>query len=52
MLEKFRFVSFPLRLQVLALQGEYADAIKSLKRALKLDPSNKVNVETLPSKIQ
>ncbi|MCI4383792.1 hypothetical protein PGIGA_G00030720 [Pangasianodon gigas] len=27
--------------KVLALQGEYADAIRSLKRALKLDPSNK-----------
>ncbi|KAI5101580.1 peptidyl-prolyl cis-trans isomerase FKBP8 [Silurus meridionalis] len=27
--------------KVLALQGEYAAAIKSLKRALKLDPSNK-----------
>ncbi|TSM20260.1 Peptidyl-prolyl cis-trans isomerase FKBP8 [Bagarius yarrelli] len=27
--------------KVLALQGDYADAIKSLKRALKSDPSNK-----------
>ncbi|XP_060797800.1 peptidyl-prolyl cis-trans isomerase FKBP8 isoform X2 [Neoarius graeffei] len=27
--------------KVLALQGEYSDAIRSLKRALKLDPSNK-----------
>ncbi|XP_016395803.1 peptidyl-prolyl cis-trans isomerase FKBP8-like [Sinocyclocheilus rhinocerous] len=27
--------------KVLALQGEYAEAIKSLKRALKLEPSNK-----------
>ncbi|MCJ8738020.1 hypothetical protein PDJAM_G00030750 [Pangasius djambal] len=27
--------------KVLALQGEYTDAIRSLKRALKLDPSNK-----------
>ncbi|KAK2868935.1 hypothetical protein Q7C36_000806 [Tachysurus vachellii] len=27
--------------KVLALQGEYSDAIKSLKRALKSDPSNK-----------
>ncbi|KAK3562076.1 hypothetical protein QTP86_027184, partial [Hemibagrus guttatus] len=27
--------------KVLALQGEYGDAIKSLKRALKSDPSNK-----------
>lgn len=27
--------------KVLALQGEYADAIKSLKRALKSDPGNK-----------
>nr|XP_023854736.1 peptidyl-prolyl cis-trans isomerase FKBP8 isoform X2 [Salvelinus alpinus] len=28
--------------KVLALQGEYAEAIKILKRALKLEPSNKV----------
>jgi hypothetical protein len=30
----------------LALQGEYADAIRNLKMALKLEPSNKVLYST------
>ncbi len=29
-------------IQVLALKGELAEAIRTLKRALKLEPSNKV----------
>ncbi|KAK9967502.1 hypothetical protein ABG768_001900 [Culter alburnus] len=32
--------------KVLALQGEYAEAIKTLKRALKLEPSNKMELQT------
>lgn len=36
-----------LCLQVLALRGKFAEAIKTLKGALKLEPSNKVTQGTI-----
>lgn len=37
-------------LKVLALQGEYTEAIQTLRKALKLEPSNKVLLTIISSK--